>query len=289
MKKVIIIGSTGMLGRPVTQEFIKAGYHVSLLTRDKEKARQIFGTDAEIFRGDLKDVNSIVAALKGHDYLYLNLSVLPATGKNDFQPEREGLDNILHAAKMSGIQRIGYLSSLVQSYQGQNGFYWWVFDIKQKAVQKVKSCGIPYTIFYPSTFMESLDQGGYRQGNTIALAGKSRHKMFFIAGKDYARQVVKAYEIATGNQEYIVQGRDGYTADRGAEIFVNHFPGKLKVMKAPLGLLKFLGNFSNKFSYGANIIQALNSYPEKFQGEKTWRELGEPQTSLEQYARDRHP
>jgi hypothetical protein len=44
-------------------------------------------------------------------------------------------------------------------------------------------------------------------------------------------------------------------------------------MKAPIGVLKFFGNFNRKFNYGANIVDALNNYPEKFEAQKTWEEL----------------
>lgn len=54
-------------------------------------------------------------------------------------------------------------------------------------------------------------------------------------------------------------------------------------MKAPVGLLKFFGKFTNKFNYGANIIEALNNYPEKFEAEKTWQDLGKPQVKFIDY------
>jgi hypothetical protein len=44
-----------------------------------------------------------------------------------------------------------------------------------------------------------------------------------------------------------------------------------------------MGLFSNKFSYGAKIVEALNNYPEKFESEKTWEELGKPETKFIDY------
>lgn len=276
-----------MLGQPVTKEFIKAGFEVSLLVRNPEKAKEIFGPNVHFVKGDLKDVNSIKQLLNGQNALYLNLSVEPASGENDFQSERDGLDNMLKAAKNSTVKRIGYLSSLVHLYQGQNGFYWWVFDIKQKAVQKIKNNGLAYSIFYPSTFMESFDKGAYRQGNSIALAGTSKHKMFLISGSDYGKQVVKAFQLDNGNHEYVVQGQDGYTADEAAKLYAGHYKkARIKVRKAPVGLVKFFGRFSNKFNYGAKIIDALNNYPEKFEAGKTWQDLGKPQTKFIDYIKN---
>lgn len=275
-----------MLGLPVAMEFIKSGHDVSLFVRDIEKAKKIFGSNSRLVKGDLTDIKSIIQFLEGQDALYLNLSVTPDSSKPQFQPEREGIDNILKATQDLNLKRVGYLSSLVHFYSEQNGFNWWVFDIKKQAVEKIKNSGITYSIFYPSTFMESFDKGAYRQGNRIALAGTSKHKMFLISGADYGKQVVRAFQADTGNQEYIVQGQDGYTADEAAKFYVSSYKKKkILIMKAPLGMISFLGKFANKFNYGANIIEALNNYPEEFGAEKTWQQLGKPETRFIDYIR----
>jgi hypothetical protein len=143
-----------------------------------------------------------------------------------------------------------------------------------------------YSIFYPSSFMESFDKGGYRQGPRIALAGTSKHKMFLISGNDYAKQVVRAFQSGDGNQEFIIQGQEAFTADEAAKFYVDNYKEKkITIMKAPLGLLSFLGKFSAKMSYGAHMIEALNNYPEKFEAEKTWQQLGRPETRFIDYIR----
>lgn len=284
MKKIAIIGATGMLGQPVAKEFIKAGFEVTLLVRNSEKAKYIFGNSAKILEGNLQEIDKIEDLFKYQDGVYINLSVEQKSSLSDFQPEREGLDNILNMAKKANIKRIGYLSSLVHLYQGQNGFYWWVFDIKLKAIDKIKKSGIPFSIFYPSTFMESFDKGAYRQGNSIALAGESKYKMYLIAGSDYGKQVVKAFELDNGNHEYLVQGQEGFTADEAAKFYIeNYKKQKITIMKAPIGILKFMGLFVNKFNYGAKIVEALNNYPEKFESENTWKDLGIPQIKFIDY------
>jgi hypothetical protein len=287
MNKIAIIGATGMLGQPVTHQFINAGFEVSILVRNAEKAKKLFGTSVQIFKGDLSDIDSIGQFLHGQDQLYLNLSVEPDSGKNDFQPEREGLDNILQAIKNSSLKRIAYLSSLVHFYQGQNNFNWWVFDIKKKAVEKIKGSGVAFSIFYPSMFMECFDKGAYRQGNNIMLAGTSKYKMFLIAGNDYGKQVVNAHLMVSGNHEYIIQGQEGYIADDAAKFYIdNYHKTKVKIMKMPISIMKFFGMFTNKFNYGAHIVDALNNYPENFEAEKTWQDLGKPQTKFIDYIKN---
>lgn len=287
IKKVAVIGATGMLGQPVTRELLRAGFEVSILVRNVEKAQKIFSAGVRTIKGSLEDIGSIKEWMEGQDALYLNLSVDQNSSENYFQPEREGLENLLAAARSFPQMRIGYLSSLVQFYQGRNGFHWWVFALKQEALAKIKNSGHPYSVFYPSTFMENFDKGAYVQGNKILLAGRSVHPMFFISGKDYGRQVVKAFQQDQGNREYVIQGPEAYTADEAARIYAaNYASPKLSLLKMPLGLLYFLGNFSKKLNYGAHIIDALNNYPEKFEAGKTWEELGRPETTFTDYIRE---
>jgi len=282
--KIAMIGATGMLGRPVVNELIAAGNELSILVRNRAKAENMFGQNVRYIAGDLREIDSVKKLLAGQDGLYLNLSVLPSQIMTDFLTEREGIDNILGVAKDCGIKRIGFMSSLAHFYQGQNGFDWWVFDIKAKAVEKIKACGIPYTIFYPSTFMESFSAGGYRRGNIIALAGTSRQKMYLISGSDYGKQVARAFQMNQGNHEYTVQGAEGFTADEAAAIFAkNYKKTKIIILKAPLGLLKILGSFARTPAYGSKILDALNNYPEVFDSDQTWDELGKPTTSYLQF------
>ncbi|QHT66894.1 NmrA family NAD(P)-binding protein [Rhodocytophaga rosea] len=286
MAKIAVIGATGMLGQPVTHELLKAGFEVTVLARNPGNAKTIFGPDIYIVSGDVQHKNSLKSLLAGQDFLYINLSVKQSSGQKHYQPERDGLQVILQEAKRAGIKRIGYLSSLVQRYQGMNGFNWWVFDIKWRAIQAIKEGGIAYSIFYPSTFMESFDKGAYRQGDMIALAGDSKYPMYLISGSDYGKQVVQAFMHNKGNQEYVVQGKEAFTADEAARLFAQHYKkSKIRIAKMPLGILKLLGRFSTKFSYGAHIVEALNQYPEKFESEKTWQELGEPQATFLDYIR----
>lgn len=283
--KILFIGATGMLGKPVAEQLIQSGFDVTLLARDINKTQPLF-PKTKIERGDVFDKTSLINAMTGKDAVYSNLSVFQTSKEKDKQPEREGLDNIIAAAKYTGLKRFACISSIIHKYEGMNGFSWWAFQIKNSAIEKIKASGIPYTIFYPSTFMETFPYQMMR-GNKIALLGKSEAPMWFIAAADYAKQVARSFEIAGNeNKEYYIQGPEPYTFDEAAKIFIaNYKKAKLSSMKAPVGLMKFFGNFSPKFNYVWHICEALNKYPEKFKSQPTWNELGKPVTRLADYAK----
>ena len=282
MQKILFIGASGMLGKPVALELMRAGFPVTFLARDVEKMKKLF-PNAAVVKGDVFDIASLETAMAGQEIVYLNLSVAQSSKKNEPQPEREGINNIIEAAKKTNIKRIVYLSSLIKNYEGMNGFKWWAFEIKHAAVNAIKKSGLNYSIFYPSTFMECLDKQ-MLQGTRIMLAGKSEAPMWFIAGKDYGVQVAWAMKKAGDtNQEYVVQGLEPYTSDEAAKVFIQNVKSNIKIMRAPLAPLKYLGIFNQRMNYAYHICEALNKYPEKFESENTWNDLGKPSTTLADY------
>ena len=288
MQKILFIGATGMLGKPVALELLRAGFRLTLLARDVVRMQKLF-PNIPVIKGDVFDQSSLEVAMKDHDTVYLNLSVAQSSKKNSPQTEREGIHNVIAAAKKTGLKRIAYLSSLIKNYQGMNGFKWWSFELKQAAVDAIKRLGLNYSIFYASTFMECLDQQ-MLQGNKLMLAGKSEAPMWFIAGKDYGIQVAWALKKAgDSNQEYNIQGLEPFTFDQAAKVFCDNYKAPIKPMKAPLAPIKVLGMFNQRMNYLYNICEALNKFPEKFESQKTWDELGKPPTTLANYAASLKP
>lgn len=271
-----------MLGKPVALELLRAGFPVTLLARDVEKMQKLF-PNAPVAKGDVFDIASLEAAMAGQEIVYLNLSVAQSSKKSDPQPEREGINNIIEAAKKTSVKRIVYLSSLIKNYEGMNGFKWWAFQIKHAGVNAIKKSGLNYSIFYPSTFMECLDKQ-MLQGTRLMLAGKSEAPMWFIAGKDYGVQVAWAMKKAgNNNQEYVIQGLEPFTSDEASKVFIENAKSKIKIMRAPLAPLKYLGIFNQRMNYAYHICEALNKYPEKFESENSWNDLGKPTTTLAEY------
>ena len=42
--------------------------------------------------------------------------------------------------------------------------------------------------------------------------------------------------------------------------------------------------FSDSLNFNANIMDTVLSYPEEFKAADTWQDLGEPETTIEQFA-----
>jgi len=282
IRKIAVIGATGMLGKPVTQQLAAAGFEVTALVRNPEKAAQGLPPSVKRVPADLRDPQSLKKALSGQDALYLNLSVEQTEKQSAFHPEGEGLRNALAAARENRLRRISYLSSIVMRYPTN----WWVFALKRRAVEDIKGAGLAYTIFYPTQFMETID-GRTMAGNRLLVVGRAQHPNWWIAAEDYGRQVANDFRNDhAGNREYVVQGPEPILTGDAAERFVKAYRKKpIGIAKLPMGPFKLLRSLSPRFRYGYEIVNALNHYPETFEAQPTWDALGKPVITLEAYAR----
>jgi len=283
VKRITVIGATGMIGIPVTKELIKAGFEVTALVRNIEKAKQFFPAGVNFVRGNIQNKNEISEALKNANAVYINISTTANDKENEFNPEMGGLDNILSALKTSSVKQVAFLSSfLARNYEGN----WWVMIAKKQGIVKVKNCGIPYTIFYPSNFMENFN-GGMKSGKKINAIGKSTEKAWWIAGEDFGRQVANAFNSEKSlNKEYPVQGLEAMSMTEASRIFIdNHTKEKLSIAGLPMGTAKFLALFVKPLKFVVPLMQVMNNNKETFEAQNTWNELGKPSITLKQYAK----
>lgn len=183
------------------------------------------------------------------------------------------------------IQRVAALSSLVHRYGDTDGFKWWVFEIKKWGVSVLRSATVPTTIFHPSMFMETFDQGGILQGRRLMLVGKSRASLHLVAGDDYGKMVAESFRCGdTGDQEYVIQGPGSWTLEQAALAFVrNYRHGPVSITRVPLWLMKAGGLINAELDYLAHIMEAFNNYPEKWEAEETVSRLGQPHTTFTDY------
>ena len=75
--RILVLGGTGMLGRPVVHCLRDQGHTVRIFTRDVRKTQHIFGDTVEIAEGTVMNKDDIRAAATGSDAVHINLS--PAT------------------------------------------------------------------------------------------------------------------------------------------------------------------------------------------------------------------
>lgn len=285
IKKLAVIGATGMLGAPVAIALAEAGFEVTALVRNVSDARRSLPASIALLQADVRDEESLRAGLAGQDGLYLNLAVSQTARPGDFHTEAQGLEHIISAARDARIKRLAYVSALIHDTEDTA---WWVLDVWRHALARIKDCGIPYTIFYPTNFMETLAQR-HSAGGVFVMLGRSRWSNYWIAAQDFGRQVARSFALPqAANREYVVQGPEPLTYDEAASRYLRARRRPARFIRVPLPLARLGGLFSRQLDYNARVMQAVLSYPETFKADATWSDLGVPTTTIEQFAAQEH-
>lgn len=187
-KNILVVGGTGMLGKPVCDEFINRGWRVVVGSTNPEKAKEIFGEKAETVFCDVTDIESLRTAFENVDNVYLNLNS-KLTEELYNKIEIEGTKNAAIVAAEKNIRRIGNISGA--SSRGVEGGVIYL-DAKVKAERALMESGVPYSIFRPSWFYETLPT--FIQDGKAVVLGDQPCEFGWLAAADYAHQVVNAYE-----------------------------------------------------------------------------------------------
>ena len=82
MKRIAVIGATGLFGQPVVKQLVNCGFEVTVLTRKPEKAATCF-PNVPVVYADLRDKESLLKALSGQEAVHLNLHISPHHFKSD--------------------------------------------------------------------------------------------------------------------------------------------------------------------------------------------------------------
>ena len=205
--RIMVLGGTGMLGRPVVHCLTDKGHTVRILTRNVEKTHNMFGDTVEIVEGTATNRDDIRAALVGSDAVHINLT--PAT-------EFTAMRRVVELA-VGQLERITYVSATTLSEENR----WFDrVDVKMRTEELLRNSGIQHVVFCPTWVMETL-QNFMRGKRAIVILGKNPPALHFFAAADFGRMVAASYEDdrALGKRLY-VYGPEAITLSDAMERFV---------------------------------------------------------------------
>jgi uncharacterized protein YbjT (DUF2867 family) len=110
--RCLVTGATGYIGGRLVPRLLDDGHRVRALARNPDKLADVpWRQQAEVARGDLGDVDSLIAAFDGIDVVYYLVHSM-GTSKNFMAEETRAVRNVVTAARRAGVQRVVYLSGL---------------------------------------------------------------------------------------------------------------------------------------------------------------------------------
>jgi uncharacterized protein YbjT (DUF2867 family) len=274
---VLIFGATGNLGQPVAHQLQADGHSVTVFARDAAEARAVFPKGFHIVTGDITDQASLKQAMQGVDAVHISLS-----GGNTEQGIQtvmgDGVRNIVAAASSAGAGRISFLSGCYT-----DPAYTWVPVVKGNALaeQAIKAGSVPYTIFRPTSFMESLAL--YVQGKRASVVGGQPHPIHWLAPADYARMASKA--LATpeaANKTFTLFGPQAIPMKAALEQYTQAAAPEAKVSTMPPFLFNAIATMtrSDEMKATGKLLKLFNEVPEPGDPSEANRILGAPTTTL---------
>src|SRR5215210_1517462 len=145
---VLVVGATGSLGSKVVDELLKRGKNVRALVRPTTDASRLESRGVEIARGDMLDLDSLVAAMNGADAVIATAAGYTRGGKNANDIDTVGNANLAEAAHRAGIRRF-----VLTSDQTPDVPHFWH---KKVAEDELEQLGVPFLALRPGAFVDQI-------------------------------------------------------------------------------------------------------------------------------------
>lgn len=278
-KTILAIGATGMLGEPVARCLKEHGFRVRVMTRDINKARKMFDESFEIVVGDVRDTNSLEKALDGCFGVHISL----------YPPEIEqlGVENVVSVAPKRGIKRITYVS--VANVFEENVAWFPPFTHKLLAEKAIRESGIPYTIFCPTSSMESLPM--FVSGGKAGVIGKHSNPYHWFAGDDFARMVSAASKLEQAvNKRFFIHGPEGILTHEALRRYCSVFHPEIeKISTIPYWLTNLIATITRnkEMKFASGLLAFCEKTGELGDPTEANRILGAPRITLDEWLRQR--
>lgn len=282
MMQILVIGGTGMVGQLVVKELLLAGLDVTLLVRSQRKF-PFSGSEKRLkcFEGDvmkLEDVKKAVSNIPNLTHIYFHP---PASTHHRLRvnADVDGTKNLLHVmGKQVHFLKLSEIGAMPKAD---------FFDLTQKSISEelIKKSQIPYTIFRPTWFMESIPQL-LTMGPMSMSFGKQKHPIWWLSGVDYAKTVVAAIKNSevSKNKTYTVQGPEPHRIPDAIKSFNQQANTKKISVTLPLWTLHLPALLLPEYHFNQQIMNYYDKRKEVFESQITWKELHRPTITLRQFA-----
>jgi uncharacterized protein YbjT (DUF2867 family) len=270
-KKILVLGATGMFGKPTASQLKADGFQARILARDAEKAQSTLGAGFEIIQGDVADLASLEKAMQRCYGVHISVG-----GAVD----QVSAENVAALAPKLGVERISYISGATVAEANR-----WFPMVAQKleAEKAIRDGGVPYTIFCPTWPMEQIVR--FARGGKPSLIGKQPLPVHLFAAQDLADMVSKAYQLEEAqNKRFYVYGPEAMTMKTALERYCARFhPEVQKISVMPIWMAKLMGTLTGNemLKFASGLMAYFDKTPEVGDPSEANEILGAPATTLD--------
>lgn len=262
MKKVILFGSTGNLGKEIAKELVIQGYDLTIVVRNEIKAKSLADITTKYIIADVCNNATLSKIIDTQDIVIsaLGKSVSP---NDKSKPTFREVDytanaNILNESMKAGAKKVVYVSA----FHSENYLHLEYFKVHHDFAELLKKSGIDYSIIKPpaifSAFVDMIEMA--KKGQLVNI-GKGDKKTNPIYEGDLAKIVVDSINQANSTIE--AGGKTIYTRKQLNEIVQYEIDKSKTIRTVPMGLFKmtlplikiFNKNTYDKFAFFIEVMQ----------------------------------
>ena len=300
----LVTGASGFVGSAVARALVARGMHVRVLMRPTASRSNIAGMECEPVAGDMRDADSMTAALKGARYLFHVAADYRLWARDPGEIERNNLKGAqasMGAALTCGVEKVIYTSSVAALKPGDAavdessrhtpqsviGAYKRSKLVAEREVERlIAEENLPAVIVAPSTPIGSRDIKPTPTGRIIVEAATGRIPAFVDTGlnlvhvDDVAQGHLLALDKGKIGENYILGGEDVSLEAMLANIAAlsGRKAPTIKLPRGPLFPLawgaEFVARLTGKEPFLTADALRMSRYRMFFSSEKAKRELG---------------
>lgn len=262
MKKVLLFGATGNLGKAVAKAITDAGYELTVVVRNASKANELKHiTDKSKIAAVTSSID-LIGICEGFDVVVSTLG--KSVSPNDkSKPSFRDIDlnantAILEEAKKANVKKFVYVSAFQdEQYKHLEYFY-----VHHEFTQRLIKSGIDYSIIKPpAIFCAFLDFIEMAKRGKLMNLGKGDKKTNPIYEGDLAKVIVDSIE----KPNCIIEagGKKIYTRKQLCEIVQQAVDPTKKINNVPMAMVKlglpfyrlFDKNTYHKFAFFTEVME----------------------------------
>ena len=272
---VLVIGGRGELGAPVAGQLHSDGYRVRVLARRLPAARDR-DPDLEYVQGNLDDTDALRSALTGCAAVHLSARGGPTAESYD-RVERRGPARVAELAALAGVGRLTYVSHMLAAPDAAAPS----LRAKFHAEQAIAASAVPFTIFRPTYFMETLPR--QVRGSRAVVLGRQPHPLHMLAASDIARMVARALATPeSAGERLYMHGPQALTIADALRIYCERLAPGTQVVTRPLWFMTVLDRtvLRGQLRGTLELMRAMQHAGERGDPSQANRLLGTPTTTL---------
>lgn len=218
--KIVLTGSLGHIGKPLTQELVQKGHSVTVISSKAERNNEIEGFGANAAIGSIGDAEFLTATFKGADIVYL---MEPPFNFFDHNTDIDAYwlniaKSYVQAIQQSGVTKAIHLSSIgahTDKGVGMLAIHHLVENILKElpdviSIKIMRPVGFYYNMF---AFINAIKTQG-----AIVQNYKASYKEPWVSPLDIASVIAEEMELPFKGRKIRYIASDELTGDEVAEI-----------------------------------------------------------------------